>query len=55
MLVLMLASQSLMVVPLLMAMVSCKPEGLVAMSTDTPVPAVVMLAVPKPALRTSGP
>jgi hypothetical protein len=51
----MLASQSLMVVPLATAMVSCRPVGFVAARTCTPCATVVMLAVPSPALSTSGP
>ena len=51
----MLESQALIVIPLLTAMVVCKPAGFVAASTCTPCATVVMLSVPRPALRTSGP
>ena len=51
----MLASQLLIVVPLLMVMVSWMPlEGLVAAIVSA-CAVVVMLAVPRPALRTIGP
>ena len=50
----MLESQSSILVPLLMVMVSCRPVGFVAAIVQA-CPVVVILAVPSPADSTIGP